>query len=129
MSDTPASAAGADSEDDDAEEESPVRKVVLPVVDEEDVADGPVDTGGASSSEPAPAPGSVALMPLHFIPAADELLLNKASQAMLKYCPENLEVNKLRGAVMDFITEIGLVPCPLVGGHGWMIKTLNAVEA
>ena len=30
---------------------------------------------------------------------------------------------------MDFVSEIGLVPCPLVGGHGWMIKTLNAVEA
>ena len=30
---------------------------------------------------------------------------------------------------MDFITEIGLAPCSLVGGHGWMIKTLNAVEA
>ena len=114
MSDTPASAVGADSEYDD-EEEGPMHKVVLPVVDE-DVVDEPVDTGGASSSEPLPAPGSVALTSFHFVPFADELLLNKASQAMLRYFPENLEVNKLRGAVMDFIQEIGLVPCRLEGG-------------
>ena len=86
---TPASAVGADS--DYSEEESPVRQVVLPVVDE-DVVDEPKDTGGASSSEPPPGPGSAALTPFHFVPFADELLLNKASQAMLRYFPENLEV-------------------------------------
>ena len=89
----------------------------------------PADTGGASSSTLAPAPWSVALTPFHFVPFADELLLNKASQAMKRYFPENLEVSKLRGAVMDFIQEVGLVPCPLDGGHGWLIKTLNAVKA
>ena len=69
------------------------------------------------------------MTPFHFVPHADEVLLNKASQAMKRYFPENLEATKLRGAVMDFISEIGLVPCPLVGGHGWMVKTLNAVGA
>ena len=75
------------------------------------------------ASGPVAATTSVALTPFHFVPCEDEVLLNKANQAMKRFFPENLETNKLRGAVMDFIQEIGLVPCPLEGGHGWLIKT------
>ena len=69
---TPASAVGADS--DDSDEEGPVRKVVLPILEEEGVPEESADVGGASSS-----------MLLFAVPTSDTSLLSKASQAMLRY--------------------------------------------